>query len=384
MVRPLLSFRPVGLRIAGPLLWASLLSVAVASPEVSAQGVVAQATGGTGAVTTDQSFPLHLTSTLSSSMSSGWLSPGYTRQPDLSQSLSVLPSAKLPTVAGLPAANLVGRMDVSIQWLGNLQTTVAERIPRISDFSLILNVPTLWQEEFTGIRIGTNLSARAPLSVTSRRWNVLGTVGANLPVNWSTGRFGWPVGVFFVSYVPSFNYIQHLVPNPTVSCFGANIAEPVIRTGAPADQLDRLPLVINRPGEIAANGECIIPGRRPIATLTQSGTAGWSLGKHTVIVSAAYSNQFLAPLNGDPALSSPYESGQYFTEFTSGTIAYAYSIPSGALGLPDNAFASITMGLSSFQPAWNAKGDALRFPFWDFVTPANNFSAAFLDFNIGI
>lgn len=36
------------------------------------------------------------------------------------------------------------------------------------------------------------------------------------------------------------------------------------------------------------------------------------------------------------------------------------------------------VGLSSRQPALTADGDAIRFPFWDFVSPANNYSKFYL------
>jgi hypothetical protein len=43
----------------------------------------------------------------------------------------------------------------------------------------------------------------------------------------------------------------------------------------------------------------------------------------------------------------------------------------------------VSAGVASGQPAYGLNGD-LRFPFYDFRTPGNNFSAAFFDFTIGI
>jgi hypothetical protein len=40
---------------------------------------------------------------------------------------------------------------------------------------------------------------------------------------------------------------------------------------------------------------------------------------------------------------------------------------------------ALSLGLASVQPARTADGKALRFPFWDLVSPANNFSALYLE-----
>ena len=42
----------------------------------------------------------------------------------------------------------------------------------------------------------------------------------------------------------------------------------------------------------------------------------------------------------------------------------------------------LALGTDSLQPARTADGQSLRFPFWDFVSPANNFSKFFLTASI--
>lgn len=373
-------------QLGAPIFAAAL--ILLATSEARAQGVVAQATGGTGAASAGQAFPLNLTTTLSSSVGSGTFAPGYTQQPTLSQTLTMLPTLKLPQIDGLPTAVLAGRLNLSVQWLSNFQgnfgASSADRLLRVSDFTLVLNVPKLFQESFTGIRVGTNLQARAPLSLSSRMWNVLTTVGVNFPINWNTGKLELPVGLFFFSYVPSATYTQHLDANPTVPCSGSALDDSVLTTGNPANRLESIPLVITRPGEIAANGECIQRGRRVIGTVAHSTTVGWAAGNHTVIVSTAYFNQIFAPLKDTPDLQSPFASGQFFNEWTSGTVAYAYQIPTEWLGLPQTSSLNVTAGATSFQPFWDAAGQNMRFPYWDFATPANNFSSLFLDLNLSI
>lgn len=76
-------------------------------------------------------------------------------------------------------------------------------------------------------------------------------------------------------------------------------------------------------------------------------------------------------------------------QFTSPN-AFAYTFPrifsigSLSMGYRFNSWFALTGGLTSFQP-WNMVGSYIpRFPFWDFVSPANNFSTAFITttFNI--
>jgi hypothetical protein len=43
-----------------------------------------------------------------------------------------------------------------------------------------------------------------------------------------------------------------------------------------------------------------------------------------------------------------------------------------------------TLGANSFQGAWTADGKTIRFPFWDFVSPYNNFSQIYLDTTISL
>ena len=44
----------------------------------------------------------------------------------------------------------------------------------------------------------------------------------------------------------------------------------------------------------------------------------------------------------------------------------------------------LSVGLSSGQPAWTMDGKYLRFPFWDFISPANGFSSAYVNLSVGL
>ena len=57
-------------------------------------------------------------------------------------------------------------------------------------------------------------------------------------------------------------------------------------------------------------------------------------------------------------------------------MSYTYTVP-----VDFNMF--LTGGIFSQQPVYNDQGQ-LRFPLWDFVTPANNLSGFFFDVTVGI
>jgi hypothetical protein len=58
------------------------------------------------------------------------------------------------------------------------------------------------------------------------------------------------------------------------------------------------------------------------------------------------------------------------SDLTGGSLSVSYS--------PAKWF-TLSGGTSSFQPLRDASGNGLRFPFWDFVSPRNNFSTLFVD-----
>jgi hypothetical protein len=94
-----------------------------------------------------------------------------------------------------------------------------------------------------------------------------------------------------------------------------------------------------------------------------------------VSLSLGIAHAFVRALKNDPALSSPFSSGQNFNETTSGSLSYSYQLP-----VDFNSF--LSAGVFSGQPS--VSGTNLRFPFWDFQTPANNFSGFFFDVVVGI
>jgi hypothetical protein len=61
--------------------------------------------------------------------------------------------------------------------------------------------------------------------------------------------------------------------------------------------------------------------------------------------------------------------GRNYTMSTSGGLSATYTIKNMYL----------TLGTSSGQSLWTADGNGYRFPFWDFISPANNLSSVYVD-----
>lgn len=366
----------------------ALLSAPAFAEDAAAGDTSATVEKGVSSVSAEEedagdAFPLGFSTTVSSAFGNGVLAPGYTRQPTFAQTLTLAPSYKLPEVDWLPKLSAGAKLDVSIQWLSNFQTTVYDRIPRLSDFFVSLSAGELWKEELTGIKVSGGLSGRLPLSLNSRRWNVLGALGANTSVSWSTAELDLPIGDFSISYSPAASIVGHVNPNPTLPCDAAPLDGLTVPRADAAETLERLPMVITREGEIV-NGKCVVGGRRIIGYVNQTGSIGWSLGKHSAKLSLGWQHRFFAPLVDAPSLSSPFSSPQSFDELSTGSLVYSYEVPMESFDLPVDTDVSLSAGLSSSQPAWDAAGRNLRFPWWDFVTPANNFSAAFFELTVGI
>jgi hypothetical protein len=115
-------------------------------------------------------------------------------------------------------------------------------------------------------------------------------------------------------------------------------------------------------------------------TLFYNGIKNWSLGGS---FSANYGwNLYDAPLDyqtpiwrsvdgmsDSSATAATSNGGRDYTMSTSGGLSATYIIK--------NLY--VTLGTSSGQSLWTADGQGWRFPYWDFVSPANNLSSVYVD-----
>ena len=324
-------------------------------------------------------FPLRLTAVLDNFVGNGLLAPGYQRQPNFGTSLTLRPSAALPKLDWAPRMIAAMSVDFSVaNWLPAATNfaSVYDRQVRVSDPALALILPAVFTEEFTKISVSPVLSVRLPLSITSRQQNLIVNAGGSAQMMWMSPET--PVGGFFVQYTPGARVSAFSEVGPTMPCDAPAQYGLPLPSGDPVNGLDDLPLVMARTTEVLPNGECIISGRQTVASISNSVAGGWNTndGTHNVTLSLGVAHGLLRSLATNDALHSPFSSGQNFIETSSGSLSYTYTVP-----VDFQMF--LTAGLASQQPAFTAAGD-LRFPLYDFFTPANNFSAAFFDVTVGI
>jgi hypothetical protein len=206
--------------------------------------------------------------------------------------------------------------------------------------------------------------------------------GARAGVNFSWSKWGFRVG-----YSPGVSGNANSRPHFEMPCGDAVANDQIIDLGNTEPFRDlgmnngdvrEAPLVIYREEEVLENGRCIIPGRQSLGSVSNSLSLGYSfLDSHSVSVSLSHRLGFMAPLADRPELQSEFASNQNFSESTSGNIGYSYSVP---IDTP----LSISTGISSGQPAWTMDGKNLRFPWFDFVSPNNNFTSFYLSLSVGI
>jgi hypothetical protein len=363
-------------------------------------------------------FPLSANIGLDTSFGSGFLPPAiepaqpyHTTVPYIGQSLSTGLAYRLPTFDGaLPKMSLSTGLSASITWLDTIQNPGFSRIMRVSDLNTGLAFPGLYTEDVTGLSMSARLGWRAPLSLNSRRNNTISAFSAGGSVAWNTGKLDLPewLGTFNISFAPGVSVAAYSQNAPSLPCDASSLDDQAVFIGNAVERLELIPLVVTRETEILENGECKTSGRQSLARANVGLSAGWSLKKHSVNASLGLSYSFLrpnanaAPPGVDPnELSGLYASGQDWSELTSGSLSYSYSIPTDFMNLPVDTNASLTAGVSSMQPAYGLfcgdscdpadpdyvegqRHQTLRFPFWDFVTPSNNFSAAFVALSVGI
>lgn len=346
-------------------------------PAVPAAGAV------DGAATDEEGkFPLHANASLSNSFGNGLLAPiapvaAFQPQPNWSTSLSLSGSAALPKLDYLPKMSLSTSMSLSIaNWIpAYLGSGVYERNLRASDISLGFGMPGAFTEELTKTKIGLSFSGRIPTSITSRQQNLFTALGASVPVSWTSAENTW--GQLGLSYSLGGRVSLYTADAPTIPCEAAVSLAGVVTN--PLEDGD-LPLAYGREVEVNENGECVLRGRQGVASISNNFGASWSLQGHSLAASLGWSFGMLRPLSKRPELRSEFATGQNFNETLNGSFTYGYEIPAD---FP----LSVSLGVGSSQSPYRI-GDGgeqvLVNPFFDFFTPASNYSAAFVELSIGI
>ncbi len=334
-----------------------------------------------GIIESKSSFPLGMQAGLSNSLGNGILAPGAQNQPLLSTSLELSPSFKLPKVDGLPAMGLSGRIGFSVaNWVSTYSNAeVFDRQVRVSDARIGLSLPSIFTEEFTGISASLSFGGTLPISIGSRQANLITGLSAAMPLSWSSPETGF--GTFFVQYSPSARLSVFSEVGTTMPCAAQQQYGTPRRLGDPVNGLDDLPTFVPIGGDpvFTDSGECLLPGRQTLVSVSNSLNGGWSTtdGAHSVSLGFGWTHKFLRPLANKPELSSAFSSGQNFKETTSGTIGYTYTVP---VDFP----LQLSLSAGSEQTPFNGDNKSVKFPIWDFLYPAQNASGVSFDVTVGI
>lgn len=361
---------------------AAAVTTTAPTPATPPPAVNARLTPGGIIENTESKFPLGIQANLSNSVGNGVLAPGFQAQPQWSSSLSLSPSVRIPKIEGLPTMRLGGGISFSMSnWLMSFSDGgVYARQLRVSDASLRLSLPQLYTEEFTGISASVSVGATAPISIGSRQQNVVTSLSASVPLGWNTDT---SIGNFSVGYSPSVRGTLYSQVAATMACDDFQEYGTPRPLGDPVNSTEDLPTFIPaREVQVLENGDCALPGRQRLFSISQGLSGSWTStdNTHSLSLSLGWNHSFLRPLTNHPELSSINSSGQNFNESTSGSIGYSYSVP---VDFP----LQLSLSAGSEQGVFTILEDGSQvptFPFWDFLRPANNASGVSFDVTIGI
>jgi hypothetical protein len=350
-------------------------SAASTNPRLAPGGIAGGAAG----------FPVSVNFNMSNAASTAWLAPGYQRQPNWGTSLDARMGWRLPNADGLlPNMRLTARMIWNVNnWLPAFSNTdVFERTIRFSDLRLGLVLPGLSKDlfhfgEWANFDMTPILGVRVPISVNSRANAVLFIATAGIQFAWNSPEVG-PFGTLFAQYIPFVLGTSHYRET------FIRLAQDRGATNTPGDASGHVCRAEERVG-----ADCLVPSAGQNNLLfDHTLIAGWNSpgeGAHNVSVSLGSTTAFRRPFATKPELNSENTSAARFTTTTNGGVSYSYTVPVDFQLI-------VGASVSSEQPilmVGNAFGDTSpvfyvpRFPFWDFVTPANGFSSASLDLTVG-
>lgn len=359
------------------LVWLALAVVAAVlpSPQARAQSSAQLAAQGLAAGGGDKvPFPLHLLMSQTTSVGSGTftyrLNEG-TR--DGSTIINDYPDGTLynPQVAtGLmfrPWA-LVGPLQFAVQQSLSYEWTPSEFTTLGNQISLDDTSVTARWNPFNFRDIGTIIGFSGgftlPISLASRQVGQATSLSLGGRVVYQQPSLGLfvvaSVGGRYNILVPALS--QHTLDEPQKP-FEDRTLGSVTPSGC----------LLRDPTEERANYACLDGVLPSAASVTSSINASWSTpdGAWTLSAGLAYINIFRAYEGKDDALRSIYAlPGVGRTELTNGSLSVSYQ---------PLDWVTFTLGTDSTQLALTADQSAIRFPFWDFLGPAENRSSLYLD-----
>ncbi len=339
-----------------------------------------------GVVLSGKGFPLGVSFDLGASVGTGWLLPGYKRQPFFNPWLNVSPNFQVPKYFDWqPTMAFSGSLTVQIPNVFDAYQRAPlagpfPNNPTLSDTSLALLFPGLLTDKWaTGISITPLFRVTAPLSMFSRQMNRLAGFSGLIQGSWASASapfMQWYpkwLGVFGVQYRLGFSNWFFRGNSPEYNCGELNTPNPfdtINNLAQTSGDATDYPIGIPRDEEKLGNGRCRTSGRQFVGSVSNSGAIFYSIddplgGNHVIRAALGIQNILLRPLSDRPDLRSPNAISQsYFNGdgFSSGSVTYGYQVP-GDWIFDQNL--QVVLGMSSFQPLTDQQG-RFYFPWFDF------------------
>ncbi|MFH1807783.1 MAG: hypothetical protein ABIJ09_03505 [Pseudomonadota bacterium] len=298
-------------------------------------------------------FPVSATLVYDNSVGIGtFVANEYARNPSWSMSLSLRPSLTLWEKLRLTLrADVVKNMTTSFQGNANADASGESYVRQmtVSDLMLIAAYPQIYKEPITGISIGASLTGYAPVSMLSRATNQVVALRPGLAVNWAWEGLSLDYAFYFKKNFQTTTNVTHNLGNLPNSL--------QFRPGGPED---------------LGNGEIALGDVRNTSHLVYNYVGAGYTFFDVVTASASLfvinTFKYTQPLSDE--YSSPYARAAGQIDSTWGTIDITYQ--------PWEHLA-FSAGMSSLQPAFTADNKYLRFPFFDFVSTADNYTAFYFD-----
>jgi hypothetical protein len=306
----------------------------------------------------------------------GTLAPAHRRKSDFSSNLTLKPQFLTAPVYKDRRIKLWIDQDIGFQWIDPKSKTA--KVVSLADLKFKGNLKNALLFPDAGFSFSPEVRIEAPVSNSSSMANRIVGFGGVLTTKWSKGPF-------VLTYKPGMAGYIYSGPYKSTKCAGAE------NSGI----ADDTPLAFNprKPGFTVgeylgwmrpsisksklADGKCIVNSRQALASFENGLYAEYApTAAHTFMVGAKLSHSLLRPMSQTPKLVGQGVPLGHFSTSTSGVVEYTYT-------LPTKISSSISLGVASSQPAFDEKG-SFNLPFFDYKTPANNFTQLYLGLDLSV
>ncbi len=296
-------------------------------------------------------FPLHIQATLTNQVGQGTFVFGSANNPSVVSSLSIAPRFQWGPF------NLMIRQNFIFEWTSPDNQTGR----RMDWFDTSIDANYIIPVGSTGLLVGLRGGLRLPVSLISREQGRLFAATARVNLIYSTP-------------LPGLVLIGGLGGQGNVNIpawRGAGFFGTAAEDGKPfIDSQGReisTHTCLTRSGELAANA-CANPGS--IGNISGVGIASYSIGQFNfsaVLSAFTIIREYVGP--DDEFTAENARPGIGHTPLTNGDLSVNWS--------PIRWF-TLSGGVTSFQPMFDAANRWPRFPFWDFIAARDNYSSVYV------